>query len=123
MVDRDCDSCSSHLDGRDRIWPSARHLEARLRRRDGHGSVRARVVCGRTANRNDRSGAHVFVEPGIGTFLVAVPSTVLLVQSQTVRLMPTFLYVIFGAIGVLLTLIGSYVGERLQLGPPPKIVD
>jgi hypothetical protein len=45
------------------------------------------------------------------------------VQSQTVRTMPTFLYVIMSGIGILFTLIGSYIGERIQLGPPPKPAD
>jgi hypothetical protein len=27
------------------------------------------------------------------------------------------------ALGVLFTLIGSYVGERVQMGPPPKTSD
>jgi len=27
------------------------------------------------------------------------------------------------AIGVLFTLIGAYIGERIQLGPPPKPVE
>jgi hypothetical protein len=27
------------------------------------------------------------------------------------------------AIGVLFTLIGSYIGERIQMGPPPKAAD
>jgi hypothetical protein len=33
--------------------------------------------------------------------------------------MPVFLYLIFAAIGILLTLIGAYMGERIQVGPPP----
>jgi hypothetical protein len=31
--------------------------------------------------------------------------------------------VIFAGIGILLTLIGAYIGERIQLGPPPKLAD
>jgi hypothetical protein len=46
-----------------------------------------------------------------------------LVHNQTVRAMPTFMYVIMAAIGVLFTLIGSYIGERIQLGPPPRAAD
>jgi len=30
---------------------------------------------------------------------------------------------IFAAIGILLTLIGAYIGERIQLGPPPKTAE
>ena len=56
----------------------------------------------------------------IASFVVAIPSTFLLLQSQTVRTMPTFLYVVMSAIGIMFTLIGSYIGERVQLGHPPK---
>jgi hypothetical protein len=69
------------------------------------------------------SPGRTFIEPVIASFVVAIPSTFLLVQNQTVRTMPTFLYVIMGAIGVLFTLIGAYIGERIQLGPPPKTAD
>jgi hypothetical protein len=66
------------------------------------------------------SPGRTFVEPMVASFIVAIPSTFLLIQSQTVRTMPTFLYVIMAAIGVMFTLIGAYIGERIQLGPPPK---
>jgi hypothetical protein len=66
------------------------------------------------------SPGRTFIEPMVASFLVAIPTTFLLIQSQTVRTMPTFLYVILAAIGILFTLIGSYIGERIQLGPPPK---
>jgi len=66
------------------------------------------------------SPGRTFIEPVMASFIVAIPSTFWLVQSQTVRTMPTFLYVIMAAIGILFTLIGAYIGERIQLGPPPK---
>jgi len=66
------------------------------------------------------SPGRTFIEPAVASLLVAIPTTFLLIQSQTVRTMPLFLYLIFGGIGILLTLIGSYIGERIQLGPPPK---
>jgi hypothetical protein len=69
------------------------------------------------------SPGRTFIEPMVASFMVAIPSTFLLVQSQTVRTMPTFLYVIFAAIGILMSLIGAYIGERIQLGPPPKPAD
>ena len=46
-----------------------------------------------------------------------------LVRRQTMRTMPTCMYVIMATIGVLFTLIGSYLGERVQMGPPPKPAD
>jgi hypothetical protein len=69
------------------------------------------------------SPGRTFIEPVVASFFVAIPSTYLLVQSQTVRTMPTFLYVIMAAIGLMFTLIGAYIGERIQLGPPPKAVE
>jgi hypothetical protein len=66
------------------------------------------------------SPGRTFIEPVVASFIVAIPTTFLLVDSQTVRTLPTFLYVIMAAIGVLFTLIGASIGERIQLGPPPK---
>ena len=66
------------------------------------------------------SPGRTFIEPAVASLLVAIPTTFLLIQSQTVRTMPLFLYLIFAAIGILLTLIGAYIGERIQLGPPPE---
>jgi hypothetical protein len=69
------------------------------------------------------SPGRTFVEPALASMLVAIPSTFLLIASQTVRTMPVFLYLIFAGIGILLTLIGAYIGERIQLGPPPKTAE
>ncbi len=69
------------------------------------------------------SPGRTFIEPAVASMLVAIPTTFLLIQSQTVRTMPVFLYLIFGGIGILLTLIGAYIGERIQLGPPPKTAE
>jgi hypothetical protein len=69
------------------------------------------------------SPGRTFIEPVVASFLVAIPSTYLLVKSETVRTMPTFLYIIMAGIGVMFTLIGAYLGERIQLGPPPRPVE
>lgn len=69
------------------------------------------------------SPGKTFIEPVVGAFFVAVPTVFYLVQTQTVRTMPTFMYVIIGCVGVLFTLIGAYIGERIQMGPPPKVAD
>lgn len=69
------------------------------------------------------SPGRTYVEPTLASVAIAIPTTFLLVQSQTVRTMPTFLYVIMSAIGIMFTLIGAYIGERIQLGPPPKPAD
>ncbi len=63
------------------------------------------------------SPGRTFLEPAIGSFLVAVPTTYMLINSQTVRILPTFLYFVLAAIGVMFTIVGAYVGERVQLKP------
>ena len=69
------------------------------------------------------SPGKTFIEPVVASFLVAIPTVFYLAKGQTVRTMPLFMYVIMALIGVLFTLIGSYIGERIQMGPPPKAVD
>jgi hypothetical protein len=69
------------------------------------------------------SPGRTFIEPVVASFIVAIPTTFFLKGSETVRTLPTFLYVIMAAIGVLFTLIGAYIGERIQLGPPPKTAE
>jgi hypothetical protein len=66
------------------------------------------------------SPGRTFIEPVIATFLVAMPTAFLLFQGQTVKSMPAFMYLLMSTLGVLFALIGSYVGERVQLGPAPK---
>ena len=65
----------------------------------------------------------MILEPVAGSALVAIPTVYYLIQSETVRTMPVFMYVIMALIGVLFTLIGAYIGERIQMGPPPKPAD
>ena len=64
-----------------------------------------------------------FIEPVVASFLIAIPTAFLLFRSQTVKTMPAFMYILMGALGVLFTLIGAYIGERIQMGPPPKAAD
>lgn len=66
------------------------------------------------------SPGRTFIEPMVAVFLVAVPTAFLLYVNQTVKTMPAFMYVLMSALGVLFALIGSYLGERIQLGPPMK---
>jgi hypothetical protein len=69
------------------------------------------------------SPGKTFVEPVVAVFLVAIPTAFLLFAQQTVKTMPAFMYVLMSVLGVLFTLIGAYIGERIQLGPPPKPQD
>lgn len=66
------------------------------------------------------SPGKTFIEPVVASFLVAIPTVFYLARTETVRTMPFFMYVILAIIGVLFTLIGAYMGERIQMGPPPK---
>ena len=66
------------------------------------------------------SPGKTFIEPGVATFLIAIPTVFYLEKTQTVRTMPLFMYVVMALIGILFTLIGAYIGERIQMGPPPK---
>jgi hypothetical protein len=66
------------------------------------------------------SPGRTVLEPVIATFLVAMPTAFLLFTGQTVKMMPAFMYVLMSALGVLFSLIGSYLGERIQMGPTPS---
>jgi hypothetical protein len=66
------------------------------------------------------SPGKTFIEPVVASFMVAIPTVFYLARGQTVRTMPLFMYVIMALIGVLFTLVGTYIGERIQMGPPPK---
>jgi DNA-directed RNA polymerase subunit RPC12/RpoP len=66
------------------------------------------------------SPGKTFIEPVVAAFLIALPTAFFLFRGQTVKTMPAFMYVLMSALGVLFTLIGAYLGERIQMGPPPK---
>lgn len=69
------------------------------------------------------SPGRTYLEPVAATLLVAMPTAFLLFENQTVKAMPAFMYVLLSGLGLLFALIGTYVGERLQLGPPPTRAD
>lgn len=69
------------------------------------------------------SPGRTFVEPVVATFLVAMPTAFILYQNQTVKTMPAFMYVLMATLGLVFALIGSYTGERIQMGPTPKATD
>lgn len=69
------------------------------------------------------SPGRTFTEPVVAALLVSIPTVIFLWNTQSVRTFPFFMYVIMASVGVMFTLIGSYVGERIQMGPPPKTAD
>jgi hypothetical protein len=74
------------------------------------------------------SPGKTFIEPVVAVLIIAMPTVFYLYNGffgvlgpgQTVRTMPVFMYIIMSLIGVMFTMVGSYVGERIQMGPPPK---
>ena len=69
------------------------------------------------------SPGRTFIEPVIAALAVAIPTVAFLASTQTVRTMPLFMYIIMAGVGVMFTLIGAYLGERIQMGPPAKPVE
>ena len=69
------------------------------------------------------SPGKTYAEPTIASFLVQLPTVLYLWRGETVRTMPFFMYAIMGLIGVLFALVGAYLGERIQMGPPAKTAD
>lgn len=69
------------------------------------------------------SPGKTFIEPVMAVFIVAVPTALLLFRSQTVKTLPYWMYILLSAVGVLFTLVGSYLGERVQMGPAPRAMD
>jgi hypothetical protein len=69
------------------------------------------------------SPGKTFIEPVVAAFLIAIPTAMVLFNTQTVKTMPWFMYFLMSALGVMFTLIGAYIGERIQMGPPPKASD
>jgi hypothetical protein len=63
------------------------------------------------------SPGRTVLEPGVATFLIAMPTAFFLFTGQTVKVMPAFMYVLGSALGVLFSLVGAHVGDRIQLGP------
>jgi hypothetical protein len=67
------------------------------------------------------SPGRTVIEPVVATFLVAMPTAFWLFSGQTVKMMPAFMYVLMSVLGVLFSLIGSYVGDRIQVGPSVNV--
>jgi len=69
------------------------------------------------------SPGKTFIEPVVASFVVAIPTVFYTVVTRTRDFTPVFMFIIMAAVGVLFTLIGSYLGERIQMGPPPRAAD
>ena len=69
------------------------------------------------------SPGRTFIEPVVAALFVAIPTVIYLWAGQTVYVLPGFMYAIMAMIGVMFCLIGSYLGERIQMGPPPKTIE
>jgi len=69
------------------------------------------------------SPGKTFAEPTVAALFVSIPTVAWLIKTQTVRTMDSFMYVIMAAIGIMFTMVGSYLGGRIQMGPPPKTAE
>lgn len=67
------------------------------------------------------SPGRTFAEPAVAATLVAGPTVYFLIQSETVKTMPLFLYLLMAALGIFFATIGAYAGERVQMGPPQSM--
>jgi hypothetical protein len=69
------------------------------------------------------SPSRTYAEPVAGTVVVAIPAAAYLHAGQTVWTMPWFMYAIFAVMGVLFSLVGTFAGQRIQMGPSAKAAD
>lgn len=69
------------------------------------------------------SPGKTFAEPVVAAFMVALPTAFFLFRSQTVKTMPYWMYILMSAVGIMFTLVGAYIGERVQMGPAAKATE
>jgi hypothetical protein len=62
------------------------------------------------------SPGKTFLEPPVGALLAVLPTLAYLDSIADVRELPNLAYVVGGLLGILSTVMGAFVGERLQ--PP-----
>ena len=87
--------------------------------RNGQVIVDSRPIYNVILSREDVKGKDLssLVEP-LSEGL-SVDKDILREYFELVKTMPAFMYALMSVLGVLFTLIGSYIGERIQLGPQP----
>jgi hypothetical protein len=61
------------------------------------------------------SPGKTFVEPAIGALLAVVPTLSWLAHIADYAQLSTLAYIVGGMIGVMVTLLGAFLGERLQI--------
>ncbi len=62
------------------------------------------------------SPGKTFVEPAVGAFLAAAPTVAWLMHIDHLYQIPMPLYIVGGLIGVMITLFGAFLGEKIQMG-------
>jgi len=62
------------------------------------------------------SPGKTFIEPAVGALLAVVPTVVWLNHIADVHQLSLLAYIIGGLLGVMITLFGAFVGEKLQMG-------
>lgn len=62
------------------------------------------------------SPGRTFYEPAVGAFMASIPTVAWLIHIDELYDIPAPLYVIGGLVGVMVTLFGALLGERIQMG-------
>jgi len=61
------------------------------------------------------SPGKTFIEPSVGAAVAVLPTVAWLIHISDVREVSHISYLIFGALGVMMTLIGALIGEKIQI--------
>lgn len=61
------------------------------------------------------SPGKTFIEPAVGALLAVIPTVAWLQQITDIYQMSVMLYIVGGLIGVMLTLFGAFLGEKIQM--------
>jgi len=61
------------------------------------------------------SPGKTFIEPSVGAAVAVLPTVAWLIHISDVREVSQISYLIFGALGVMMTLIGALIGEKIQI--------
>lgn len=62
------------------------------------------------------SPGKTFIEPAVGAMLAAVPTVAWLKLIADVYELSLIAYIVFGMLGVMVTLFGAFLGEKFQMG-------
>ena len=61
------------------------------------------------------SPGKTFVEPAVGALIAVVPTVAWLIHITDIYSIPVPLYIVAGLMGVMITLFGAFIGEKIQM--------